>query len=120
MNWNRPHKYHLIRHAEVNAIKHAKGDTKGATIYVTAPPCPACMLAIVDAEIDRVVYFPVPKKKEGSSMIKNQKLWKQTKEIAERGSVKLEQFSGNISWLKDHIVYLEELGIFGQDKDNAG
>lgn len=48
-------------HAEVNAIKAAKGATKGATIYVTLEPCnhtgrtPPCTQAILDCGITRVV-----------------------------------------------------------------
>ena len=49
-------------HAEVAAIKSAKGRTKGAAIYVTLEPCSrpgrvgACTDAIVAAGISRVVY----------------------------------------------------------------
>lgn len=48
-------------HAEVNAIADARGDTRGATIYVTLEPCnhhgltPPCTRAILDAGIVRVV-----------------------------------------------------------------
>ncbi|PIE57865.1 MAG: riboflavin biosynthesis protein RibD [Desulfobulbus propionicus] len=48
-------------HAEVNAILDAKGNTAGATIYVTLEPCnhsgktPPCTQAILDAGLDRVV-----------------------------------------------------------------
>ncbi len=49
-------------HAEVDAIRHAKGDLKGATIYVTLEPCSkagrvgACTDAIIAAGISEVVY----------------------------------------------------------------
>lgn len=48
-------------HAEVNAITDAKGETIGATIYVTLEPCnhygrtPPCTRAIIGAKIKRVV-----------------------------------------------------------------
>jgi diaminohydroxyphosphoribosylaminopyrimidine deaminase/5-amino-6-(5-phosphoribosylamino)uracil reductase len=48
-------------HAEVNAIKDAHGNTRGATLYVTLEPCnhtgrtPPCTQTILEAGIDRVV-----------------------------------------------------------------
>ncbi|MGQ0516695.1 deaminase, partial [Bacillus sp. D-CC] len=48
-------------HAEIHAIKMAKGKTQGATIYVTLEPCShqgktgPCALAIIEAGIKRVV-----------------------------------------------------------------
>ena len=110
LDWVRPNKYNFIRHAEENAIKHSCGDTAGATIYVTAPPCPRCMLAIVDAEIARVVYFPTPPK-QGSS-IAIPETWETTKEIARIGGVALEKFEGDLSWMLDHVQHLKTLGVF--------
>ncbi len=48
-------------HAEVNAFKNAKGDTVGATIYVTLEPCshygrtPPCADLIIEKKIRRAV-----------------------------------------------------------------
>ena len=62
MDWSRPNKYKYIRHAEENAIKHAKGNIEGSTIYVTGMPCKDCLLDIVDEKIKKVIYYPfVPK-----------------------------------------------------------
>ncbi len=55
------HRYFGGDHAEVDAIKHAKEDVAGATMYVTLEPCthfgktPPCVDAIVRAKIRRVV-----------------------------------------------------------------
>lgn len=43
-------------HAELNAIIFARGSCKGATIYITDPPCPGCAKAIRSAGITRVVH----------------------------------------------------------------
>lgn len=48
-------------HAEIEALKSAKGDVKGATLYVNLEPCshfgrtPPCAKAIIDAKIKNVV-----------------------------------------------------------------
>ena len=49
-----------VIHAEANAIlKCAKHGTscRGATLYVTLPPCPECCKLILQAGIERVVYL---------------------------------------------------------------
>ena len=55
-SWSRPDKYDKIIHAEINALRHAVGDASGSTLYVTGLPCRRCMLHIIEAEVERVVY----------------------------------------------------------------
>lgn len=111
IDWDRPHKYKFIRHAEANAIKYASRPTQGATLYVTGMPCPACMLDIVDAEISKVIYFDFKKHADPNSMF--QQDWvKETAEIAQKGGVQLQSFNGNINWLRDRIKFMESLGLF--------
>ena len=43
-------------HAEVNARLFATRDTKGATAYITDPPCPGCRKALAAAGIVRAVW----------------------------------------------------------------
>jgi len=43
-------------HAEVNALLFATRDTKGATAYITDPPCPGCRKALAAAGIERAVW----------------------------------------------------------------
>ena len=111
LDWSRPNKYPFVQHSERNAIKYARGETVGATIYITAPPCPPCMLAIVDAEIDRVVYFR-SLSRDNSSMTRNEQEWCITQDIANRGGVRLEEFAGEINWLVSWVGKLEEAGAF--------
>ncbi len=55
------HEYYGGPHAEINAIKDAKGNTENATIYVNMEPCshygktPPCFLEIIRNKFSRVV-----------------------------------------------------------------
>lgn len=111
INWDRPHKYPFIRHAEVNAISYARGPLLGATLYVTAAPCSACMLDIAAEGIKRVIYFK-PRTEPGS-MLADDSEWQKTQEIAQLSFVQLDQFTGNLNWMRDRIKWMEELGVFG-------
>lgn len=110
ISWGRPEKYDFIDHAEVNAIEYARGDLRGATMYVTAKPCKDCMKDIVRKKISRVVWFPT--KHDASSMLAQVDMEK-TDEIARLGNVRLEKYEGNLNWMRDRIQWMEELGVFG-------
>jgi len=56
MLFEKPLKYHLTIHAEVNAILHAKQDIAGMTMYTTHSPCPNCLKTILQTGI-RTVYY---------------------------------------------------------------
>lgn len=43
-------------HAELNALLFATRDTKGATVYITDPPCPGCRKALAAAGVVRAVW----------------------------------------------------------------
>ncbi len=119
-SWERPpkddpdafSKYDVVVHAERNAIRQAKySDMCGATIYVTALPCPDCMLAIVTEEIQRVVYFNY--QSTPNSCLQNAAWREKTVRIAQMGRVQLVEFNGHINWMADWIKKLDDLGIFG-------
>ena len=112
VNWDRPDKYDFIIHAEENAMWNADKPTKGCTLYVTGKPCKNCMLRIARAKICRVVYFP-HKPKDVNSMFNNEMIMDRTDEIASMWRVKLEVFEGNLNWMRDDMIKLSELGIFG-------
>ncbi len=109
VNWDRPHKYPFIHHAEDNAIWYGRHKCMhGATIYVTAPPCKSCMLDIVRSGITRVVFFK-PKVEEGSMLSAD---WDITQEIASLGRVWVSEFCGNLNWMREEVMLMEKLGIF--------
>ena len=58
--WKRPTKYTHVKHAEINAISHAKLSTKNNNIYVTLFPCVDCMSKIIETDvIDEIYYLDV-------------------------------------------------------------
>jgi dCMP deaminase len=56
MTYERPLKYNLIIHAEMNALLFAKRSLKNCTIYSTHIPCDNCLKHILQSEI-RTVYY---------------------------------------------------------------
>lgn len=57
VEWERPHKYIWMKHAEDNAMDFAtRPMLDGCTLYVTGLPCHVCMRRIASKGILRVVY----------------------------------------------------------------
>jgi dCMP deaminase len=52
----RPEKYAWFIHAEDNAVSFARCDLRGATAYVTGPPCSSCMRRLLQVGVCRIVY----------------------------------------------------------------
>ena len=51
----RPEKYAWFIHAEDNAVAFARCDLRGATAYVTGPPCAPCFRRLLQVGIRRIV-----------------------------------------------------------------
>jgi len=54
--FERPMKYHLVIHAEMNAILFAKRDLHGAKLYCTHAPCDNCLKHILQSGIRYIVF----------------------------------------------------------------
>ena len=108
-------RYDVIVHAEVNAMDRSKEDLTGATIYVTALPCPKCMLEIIRREIGRVVYYDF--QGDSSSTLRNAPWRDKSLSMAEMAGIKVELFEGNVNWIADWKEHLQELGIFEMLED---
>ena len=54
---NRPVKYSMIVHAEVNAILNASTSVRGAFLFLTYPPCNECAKLIIQSGIERVYAY---------------------------------------------------------------
>src|SRR5690606_35767244 len=57
MTFEKPMKYHLTIHAEMNALLFAKQDLNNKTIYITHSPCPECLKHILQTRIRNVYYL---------------------------------------------------------------
>jgi dCMP deaminase len=117
--WDRPpkddpealSKYDLMVHAEINAIDHCWGcDLSKSTLYVTALPCPKCMLEIVRKDIGKIVYFDY--QSSSTSSLQNEKWRAKSLEIARLGQITVKEFEGSLAWLQDWTLNLKQLGIF--------
>jgi len=56
MTFERPMKYHLTIHAEMNALLFAKQDLTDKIMYITHSPCSECLKHILQCRI-RTVYY---------------------------------------------------------------
>lgn len=52
---NRPVKYMMVQHAEANALFNTTVSVRGATAYVTHPPCCNCAGALIQSGVTRIV-----------------------------------------------------------------
>lgn len=105
ISWGRPEKYPFIIHAEENAINHCGGHPDvliSSTIYVTGAPCSSCVRRIIGRKIKKIIYGP-----QCSNMITEED-WEITKELVRLSKINLERFTGNISWLRDRLYWMEE------------
>jgi dCMP deaminase len=56
MTFERPQKYMLIVHAEMNALISAQRSLRGCRVYVTHAPCPNCLRNLIQAGVREIVY----------------------------------------------------------------
>ena len=58
INWERPHKYLWMIHAEDNAVTFSKCDLTNTTAYITGRPCVPCLRRLVQAGVSKIVCGP--------------------------------------------------------------
>ncbi len=56
MSTERPMKYHLVIHAEMNAILFAKRDLENCMLYSLYAPCENCLKHCIQAGIKKIIY----------------------------------------------------------------
>ncbi|MDR1426066.1 MAG: hypothetical protein LBI70_03720 [Rickettsiales bacterium] len=56
MTFDRPQKYMLFVHAEMNSLISAHRSLKNCRVYVTHAPCPNCLRNLLQAGVSEIVY----------------------------------------------------------------
>ena len=56
MTYERPYKYSLVVHAEMNALIAAERSLKNCRVYVTHATCPNCLRNLLEAGVQEIVY----------------------------------------------------------------
>jgi deoxycytidylate deaminase len=103
-NWNEE----FTVHAEMQALGRPGVELQGGTLYVTRYPCLECLKQAFHRGIKRVVY-----------MTRGERIdWEQCMELSKLVYAQLDEFKGNINWLRDHIRRGEEGGLFYRDSDS--
>jgi dCMP deaminase len=97
MTFERPMKYHLTIHAEMNALLFAKQDLTNKIMYVTHSPCSECLKHILQSRIRKVYYSELYSKYT----------------FEQKESIKLMILSTDAKILNitTNVDYLEDLGI---------
>lgn len=88
---------HFI-HAELNTLMEASTENSNI-MYVTHTPCYSCLLAIFAAGIKHIIYFPTKSLDEKSLDLIHQ--------LQHRGGFKVEEFKGNLNWMRDYLKTLD-------------
>jgi len=114
-SWDRGERLDYVERAIPNALWAASSQLKGAdsepTLYVTSFPTKRCMRAIVRAKLDKVVWFPLHEKMEIESEMSDKEK-EAVEKLASLSKVTLEEYKGNLNWMRDQIAKFEAVGIF--------
>lgn len=90
---------HLLS-SEIHAISNSKIDCQNSVIYLTHTPNYSSILNIVNAGIKRIVYF------------NTKKLCDDSLDLVKKANISMQEFRGNLNWMKDYMKILEDSGIF--------
>jgi len=92
----------VIIHAEIQALRGFI-PSHGGVLFVTTRPCLPCVCEAMHAGIRRIIFCgkaePTPD-------------WSRVQEIARLGFIQIEEFKGDLNWIRDQIKWLEARGLF--------
>jgi deoxycytidylate deaminase len=82
-------------HAEMNALFNCELPIHSGMAYLTHTPCYHCAMSLVAANIKRIVYFHT------------KPIDSETEDAIKCSYGQLEQFKGNLNWMRDYIKTLD-------------
>lgn len=59
MPQNRPNKYDVVIHSELNAILNAKTNLENSTVFISGAPCSNCIAAMLQVGVSKIIYGPI-------------------------------------------------------------
>ena len=105
MTQERPMKYHLVLHAEMNAILFSKRDLNNCILYTLYAPCQNCLKHILQVGIKRIIYkYPFVQSKvnkDCKTMTNNEQVEAITRILQSLPNVECRNINGK--------TYLEEI-----------
>ncbi len=103
MTFEKPLKYHLTIHAEMNCLLFAKRDLCDTTLYITHSPCENCLKNILQCSIKTIYYDTLYNKYTEIEIKAINLLINSVKDI-------------NIVNINNNKTYLQELGLIIEDE----
>ena len=99
MTFERPMKYNLIIHAEMNALMFAKRDLKDCVMLITHGPCENCLKHVLQSGIREIYY-------DDCSIVRD----RASDESKEAISLLIESVNAKVL-SRDRVCYLEEIKV---------
>ena len=114
-SWERSERLDYVERAIPNALWAAAPQMVGRdseqTMYVTSFPSKRCMRGIVRAKLEKVVWFPLHDKMGLAAEMSDKEI-EAVKKLATLSKITVEEYKGNLNWMRDQIAKFEAVGIF--------
>jgi tRNA(Arg) A34 adenosine deaminase TadA len=78
----------------ISALFNCK-NAVGSTVYVTCTPCYESFMALINANVKKIVYFSTKSLEEDVL-------------DAAKGCTLIEEFKGNLNWVRDYFKYADD------------
>jgi deoxycytidylate deaminase len=93
-----------VIHAEVEALHMARFPLGSGVLYVSNRPCLKCVCEALHLGIKRVVF---------NGKCPETADWVKVQEVMRMSYMQLDEFKGDLNWLRDQMKSLEVRGLFG-------
>ncbi len=103
----RPGKYRVIAHSELNALLNRSINCAGGTAYITGKPCCGCMVAMIQGGVKHIIYGQI-----GSHCVSDED-WVATQLMAENCNIHISEWPASMHPSKSLHVTNEYLRLKG-------